>query len=49
MKMKKSMDSLVASMLLPISFFVYCRKILGMIVLEKEKGMLEYLKMNGMS
>jgi hypothetical protein len=47
--MKKSMDTMTATMLLPISFFVYCRKILGNIVSEKEKGMLGYLKMNGMS
>ena len=40
---------MTATMLLPISFFVYCRKILGHIVSEKEKGMLGYLKMNGMS
>lgn len=39
----------MATMLLPISFFVYCRKILGHIVLEKQTGLLEYLKMNGMS
>lgn len=40
---------MTATMLLPISFFVYCRKILGHIVLEKQTGMLGYLQMNGMS
>ena len=35
LKMKESMDTMTATMLLPISFFVYCRKILGHIVLEK--------------
>jgi len=36
-------------MLLPISFFMFCRKNIVLIVLEKEKDILEYLKMNGMS
>ena len=49
MNVKENMDSMMSNMLLPISFFMFCRKTLGQIVLEKEKGNLEYLVMNGMS
>ena len=29
MQMKQSMDSMMSQMLLPISFFMFCRKLLG--------------------
>lgn len=48
-RMQDSMDQMMSNMMLPIAFFIFCRKILGQIVLEKERGMLEYLMMNGMS
>ena len=47
--MKSSMDSMMSNMLLPIAFYLFCRKLLGQIVSEKDSGMLEYLMMNGMS
>jgi len=47
--LRASMDSAMSNMLLPIAFFSYCRKSISQIVLEKEKGMQEYLVMNGMS
>lgn len=46
-EMKESMDTMMTNMLLPISFFLFCRKLLSQIVAEKESGMLEYLTMNG--
>ena len=49
MQMKATMDSMMSEMLLPVAFYMFCRKLLGQVVLEKEKGMLDYLKMNGMS
>jgi len=47
-RMKESMDAMMSNMLLPVGFFMFCRKVLGQIVLEKDKGLIEYLKMNGM-
>jgi len=47
-RMKESMDTMMSNMLLPVGFFMFCRKVLGQIVLEKDKGLIEYLKMNGM-
>ena len=38
----------MSNLLLPAGFFMFCRKVIGQIVLEKEKGLIEYLKMNGM-
>lgn len=29
MKMKQSMDRIMTNMLLPLSFFIFCRKLLG--------------------
>lgn len=49
MRMKESMDRIMTNMLLPLSFFIFCRKLLGQIVQEKEKGIKDYLKMNSMS
>jgi hypothetical protein len=43
------MQNLMAAMLLPLSFFMISRKILNQIVSEKEKGIFDYLKLNGMS
>jgi hypothetical protein len=40
---------IVKATLLPLAFFLFSRRLLGIIVFEKEKGILEYLKMNGMS
>ena len=48
-EMKANMDSMMSNMLLPIAFYLFCRKLLGQIVSEKDSGMLEYLRMNGMS
>ena len=45
----ESMEEMVSSMLLPISFFMFVRRVIGQVVLEKEKGLTEYLRMNGMS
>ena len=42
------MDTMMSNMLLPVGFFMFCRKVVGQIVLEKDKGLIEYLKMNGM-
>ncbi|CDW82000.1 abc transporter family protein [Stylonychia lemnae] len=39
--------SLLANLILPLSFFFLLRKILGQIVSEKESGMKEYLLING--
>lgn len=47
-RLKESMDQMMSNMLLPAGFFMFCRKVIGQIVLEKEKGLIEYLKMNGM-
>ena len=38
----------MSNMLLPAGFFMFSRKVIGQIVLEKEKGLIEYLKINGM-
>jgi len=43
------MQRMLAAMLLPIAFFMFVRRVISQVVLEKEKGMLEYLKMNSMS
>ena len=47
MQLKDTMERLVTSLLLPLSFFMFARRLLGTIVSEKEQGMLEYLKING--
>ena len=43
------MERIIKATLLPLSFFLFARRLIGSIVLEKEKGMLEYMMMNGMS
>lgn len=47
--MRANMDTMMSNMLLPVAFFLFCRKLVGQIVHEKDSGMLEYLMMNGMS
>lgn len=49
MSMEMTIEKIFISMLLPMSFFLFARRIIGGIVEEKEKGMLDYLRMNGMS
>ena len=46
--MKETMNKLMTNLLLPLSFFLYSRKIIGQVVGEKEKGLFEYLQINGM-
>ena len=41
--MKETMNKLMTNLLLPLSFFLYARKIIGQVVGEKEKGLFEYL------
>ena len=43
------MERICKATLLPLSFFLFARRLIGSIVQEKEKGILEYLIMNGMS
>ena len=40
---------MMSAMFLPFSFFMFIRRVISQVVLEKENGMLEYLKMNSMS
>ena len=47
--MGEHIERLISATLLPLSFFMFARRFLGNIVQEKEKGILGYLKMNGMS
>lgn len=42
-------EKLMTSSLLPLSFFVFARRLISFMVAEKEKGLLQYLQMNGMS
>jgi hypothetical protein len=49
MSISSNIERIMTATLLPLSFFLFARRLLGAIVLEKEKGMLAYLKMNGMS
>ena len=43
------MQALVSSMILPLAFFFLLRKVMALIVGEKESGMKEYLEINGCS
>mmetsp|Transcript_3730 Transcript_3730/g.5637 ORF Transcript_3730/g.5637 Transcript_3730/m.5637 type:complete len:184 (-) Transcript_3730:3989-4540(-) len=47
--MRENMQRMMSSLLLPLSFLFLIRRVLGQVVLEKEKGILEYLSMNSMS
>jgi hypothetical protein len=47
--MGKGVERLMMATLLPLSFFLLARRIIGTLVSEKEKGILEFLQMNGMN
>jgi len=47
--MSTNIERIITASLLPLSFFLFARRLLGAIVQEKEKGIVAYLKMNGMS
>eukprot|EP00347_Sterkiella_histriomuscorum_P015355 403357331 len=46
-QMEKFMQAMMASMILPLAFFFLLRKVISLIVSEKESGMKQYLLING--
>jgi hypothetical protein len=47
--LQEGLQEIMSAMLLPLAFFLFVRRVIGQVVLEKEKGLTEFMEMNGMN